>query len=430
MLYDHAPVQESSTSVTPTLRAEADLLPEEAAWGNQAMIEELNSAAEGGGTEGDEEAALGPGGFDYHGAELVSPEIGHQPGAQIPDSIYDEVYRDALGSATIFSVGIQEWLAMRADARAAAEQAVARYEALLDEEMAASLGSGALQNLPPEDREAIEALAQEQAVHRLNVGHTGGVGEVDLAAMDPTQLYNYLHDLVIRSGGEFTEEDMEVNLIGIRGMNVEGETHDNSLGEDGLASYDDTMYATRMVDGVPEVYTFAATTDYGDRQDLIGTTYGYDDPDGEREYLLLADGSYNMYMHTNMQNLAADNLDAHALHEGYGWVEGQEPATSVLDVDRDRQVDPEELEDHSYEHQGINVHVGGRYDDPRVYSWSAGCQVIARAPRDEANAVEGVSYYDTFLDLMQADPRAAEASTGNASVGYTLATAQNLPSAR
>lgn len=420
-----------------------DQLPEEAAWGNQAMIEANNlsvapevEASESGGGSAEqaeaeqEEEVLGPGGFDYHGEELVNPAVAYQDPAAIPDSIYAAAYQDYLGSCTLESVGGVEWRQMQAEAEAAAALAVSRYEALLQEESSSGPSAEALRHLPPEDREALELIAREQALHRLNVGHTGGVGEVDLASMNPTEQYNYLHDLVLRSGGTFTEADLEVNLIGIRGMNVEGETHDNGLGEDGLAAYDDTIYAVRMVDGKPEVYTFAATTDYGDRSDLQETNFGYDDPDGEREYLLLADGSYDMYMNSNITTMSATDLQAHALREGRSYVEGQNPATSVLDVDRDRQVDPEELENHSYQHQGINVHVGGRYDDAKVDSWSAGCQVIPRAPRDAANGVDGVSYYDTFLRLLQEDPRAAEANKGtNAHVGYTLATAQNLPSA-
>ncbi len=427
--YRQQPVADSSASLVE------DNLPEEAAWGNQAMIEQTVSEEvqeETGETpdpevEGEEEA-LGPGGFDYHGEALVDPEVAHQEAGDIPDSVYAQVYQDALDGIPLERLPEEDREAILADARAEAELAVARYEALLSEEMAGSISPEALRYLPQEDREAIEKLAREQALHRLNVGHTGGVGELDLEAMNPTQLYNYLHDLVLRSGGEFTEEDLEVNLIGIRGMNTDGEFHDNALGEDGKAHYDDTIYAVRMVDGKPEVYTFAATTDYGDRSDLLETGFGYDDPDGEREYLLLADGSYQMYMHGNIANLTENDLNSHALHEGWGWVEGQESATSVLDVDRDRQVDPEELENNSYEHQGINVHVGGRADDSKVDSWSAGCQVIPRAPRDEANAQEGVYYYDTFLELLQEDPRAAGAIKGeNPSVTYTLASAQNLP---
>lgn len=425
--YRQQPVADSSASLVE------DNLPEEAAWGNQAMIEQSVSeevheetgeapepAAEG------EEEALGPGGFDYHGEALVDPEVAHQEAGEIPDSVYAQVYQDALDGIPLERLPEEDREAILADARAEAELAVARYEALLSEEMAGSVSAEALRYLPQEDREAIEKLAREQALHRLNVGHTGGVGELDLEAMNPTQLYNYLHDLVLRSGGEFTEEDLEVNLIGIRGMNAEGETHDNALGEDGKAHYDDTIYAVRMVDGKPEVYTFAATTDYGDRSDLLETGFGYDDPDGEREYLLLAEGSYQMYMNGNIMSMDEDDLKMHALREGSS--RSLEPVTSVLDVDRDRQVDPEELENNSYNYQGINMHVGGRYDDTKVDSWSAGCQVIPRAPRDEAKAPEGVYFYDTFLQLLQEDPRAAGAIKGeNPYVNYTLANAENLP---
>jgi hypothetical protein len=307
-------------------------------------------------------------------------------------------------------VPLEDRAAMYNEAVQAGEEAVLAFDRIYREEMA-ELSGGERHQLPPEERLAIASEARANAVARVNLGHAGGVGEVDLAGMSEIEKFRYLKAEIEARGGQFRTEDMAMNVIGVRGLD-HGATGDNSPNE-----YNDTIYVLRMESGEPHVYEFNATTDYGDWDKVNDAGYGVNvrTEDGAQwAPLLMAEGSYTM------------NVGTHAW--GTDWSHealterGGSGVTSIADVDGDHRVDPEELQ-FSFTDQGINVHRGGLPDRP-VNAYSAGCQVIPKRPSgDESKAL----YWEDFHQMITEDP---VYGTTEDLIPYTLADVTHLPSTR
>ena len=340
--------------------------------------------------------------------ELVNPAIASQPLAVIREEIRLAALRDAL-PPEMEHVPLEDRAAMYNAAVQAGDEAVKAFDRLYREETARL--SGGERHLPPEERLAIASEARANAVARINLGHAGGVGEVDLNGMSEIEKFRYLKAEIEARGGEFRTEDMAMNVIGVRGLD-HGVTGDNAPNE-----YNDTIYVLRTEDGEPHVYEFNATTDYGDWDKVKDAGYGVNvrTEDGYQwAPLLMAEGSYTM------------NVGTHAW--GTDWshealVErGGSGVTSIADVDGDHRVDPEEAV-FSFTDQGINVHRGGQPDRP-VNAYSAGCQVIPRRPSgDESSTL----YWEDFHQMITEDP---VYGTTEDLIPYTLADVVHLPSTR
>ena len=340
--------------------------------------------------------------------ELVNPAIASQPLAVIREEIRRAATREAL-PPDMHHYPLEDRAEMLTAATQAGQEAVTAFDRIYREEMAA-LGGGE-RHLPPEERQAIASEARAAAVHRINLGHAGGVGQVDLTQMTEIERFRYLQAEIEARGGEFRTEDMAMNVIGVRGLD-HGVTGDNAPNE-----YNDTIYVLRMENGQPHVYEFNATTDYGDWDKVKNAGYGVTvrTEDGYQwAPLLMAEGSYQM------------NVGTHAW--GTDWSHealietGGSGVTSIADVDGDHRVDPEETV-FSFTDQGINVHKGGLPDRP-VNAYSAGCQVIPRRPSgDESSTL----YWEDFHQMITEDP---VYGTKDDLIPYTLADVTHLPNTR
>lgn len=210
--------------------------------------------------------------------------------------------------------------------------------------------------------------------------------------MTPEQQYNYLHDITVSMANgdesQWRTGNDEVNLIGIRSwQNGQAGTSEGN-------KYNDTIYAVRMHDGVPEVYAFNGTVDAG--IDPGGTGYGYSGPEGSG-FSHVADGSYPIGTFSK----------AGGGHWGVDTTLGQTGDVRInVDFNNDGVIqDNERINKTEGAGWGIFFHPGGQGEN--VNSWSAGCQVI----RPEQ--------YGTFQSLIQQDP--------NQKFGYTLVDSSNLP---
>ncbi|MCB9760286.1 MAG: DUF4157 domain-containing protein [Alphaproteobacteria bacterium] len=349
-----------------------------------------------------QDPVFGPDGFDYHGAELVDPEAAQLPPDELNDAIYDQVFADALPES-FERLPIQERQYLLEEAQAEAQLAQDRFDALYEQEL--GLSADVLNQLPYPVREMMEQQAREDALHRLNVGHTGGVGpDVDLSQMSEVEQYNYLHDLILRGGNEFRDGEMEVNILGVRGLEG-GVVGDNAANE-----YNDTIYVLRInEEGQAEVHDFAATTDYGDYDQVLAAGYG-GVADGETYPLLMAPGAYSMATQTD-PNRDGTN---HFLYEGW---DPDAPTTSVPDINGNHRVDDDEMA-YPHEYQGINSHAGGT--GTSVGTWSAGCQVVPRRPSGDTS---DRNFYEEYYDVVSADPDFATAER----IPYTLVEAWDAP---
>jgi hypothetical protein len=340
--------------------------------------------------------------------ELVNPAIASQPLSVIRAEIRRGAMQDALPS-DMSRLGMAERRDLNAEARLAADRAVEAFDRLCREETA-RLGED-VRHLPPEERQAIASEARAAAIVRLNLGHAGGVGQVDLTTMTELERFDYLRAEIEARGGELRTEDMAMNVIGVRGLD-HGVTGDNAPNE-----YNDTIYVLRTEDGEPHVYEFNATTDYGDWDKVQNAGYGVNvnTEDGYQwAPLLMAEGSYQMNVGTHAWGTAWSH---EALVET-----GGSGVTSIADVDGDHRVDPEETQ-YSFTGQGINVHAGGSPDHP-VNAYSAGCQVIPRRPSGDDSAT---LYWDDFHRMITEDP---VYGTPEDLIPYTLADVTHLPSTR
>jgi hypothetical protein len=263
-------------------------------------------------------------------------------------------------------------------------EAAARKKAL-EEEMAKKKAAAA-----EEVKGKQEAVEAEYSQKMLQA--SGPTLPPNFNEMTPEQQYNYLHDVVVAmaDGDEsaWKTGDREVNLIGIRSWQngQAGSTEGNT--------YNDTIYAVRMVNGKPEVYAFNATVDAG--IDPGGTGYGYSDSRG-RGYSHVADGYYpdGTFVKSNNQKWGVRTVLAQA---GNVRINCDYSNDGVIQ-------DDERINVTEGAGWGIYFHPGGRGDN--VWSSSAGCQAI----RPEQ--------YGTFMQLIEESP--------SNSFGYTLVDSRNLP---
>jgi hypothetical protein len=177
----------------------------------------------------------------------------------------------------------------------AGDEAVTAFDRLYREEMA-WLAGGERPELLPEERLAIASLARASAVARINLGHAGGVGEVDLNGMTEIHKFRYLEAEIEARGGAFRTGDMAMNVIGVRGLD-HGATGDNAPNE-----YNDTIYVLRVENGAPHVYELNATTNYGDWDKVKDAGYGVSvatEKGPQWAPLLMAEGSYMMNIGTH-----------------------------------------------------------------------------------------------------------------------------------
>ncbi|MCA9490263.1 MAG: hypothetical protein KC621_10070 [Myxococcales bacterium] len=232
------------------------------------------------------------------------------------------------------------------------------------------------------------------------------VGSEAFTALPPDQQVAMFQQMVEARGGEWADGAGELNLIGVRGMSVDGTMHDNSE-----AAYDDTMYAVRMVEGpdgelVPEIHAFPVTTDYGNANPHTH------DADGR----LMVPGSYELTINPNATPDADFDDKGHFFALNQSW---SETIPWALDADGDRRVDPEETQ--GTDRYGFAIHPGGDQDAP-VGDWSWGCQVIPSTGPD------GATPYADFYQLLTEDPRwdASRGQTQGETMGYTLVDSSEL----
>jgi hypothetical protein len=341
--------------------------------------------------------------------ELVNPAIASQPLSVIREEIRRAALRGALPE-DMYHVPLEDRAAMYSEAVKAGDEAVAAFDRIHREELS-RLEDENGKHLPAPERAALASEAVSTAIARVNLGHAGGVGDVDLNSMTELEKFNYLRAEIEARGGEFRTEDMAMNVVGVRGLD-HGVTGDNAPNE-----YNDTIYVLRMENGTPHVYEFNATTDYGDWDKVKDAGYGVTVlTEGTYQWapLLMAEGSYMM------------NVGTHAW--GTSWshealVEtGGSGVTSIADVNGNHRVDPEEMS-FSFTDQGTNVHKGGLPDRP-VNAYSAGCQVIPKRPSgDESSTL----YWEDFHQMITEDP---VYGTKEDRIPYTLADVLHMPSTR
>lgn len=230
------------------------------------------------------------------------------------------------------------------------------------------------QNMPPEDRQAVwddynkshpTTTTQPATGTQGTTGTQGATqtGPVDLSTMTQQQQYNYFQNLVESQGGTWKDADGQVNLVGIRSFQ-DGKPTDGTAN-----AYDDTIYSVRMVDGQPEVKSFTASTDAGafdPKKNNPDNPYGGTDNDGDWGVSHLADGFYEdawtagATVQTDLGLRQNKDVQVH-FDNNYDGV--------IAEDERDNQTKGAGW--------GIQFHpaeVG--YDDGKVGSWSAGCQVI------------------------------------------------------
>ena len=341
--------------------------------------------------------------------QVVNPAVATQSPAVIREEIRRNATQQALPPASVIRhLPPEDQGDVYASAAARGDRAAEAFDRIYQEELN-RVSPEMKQRLPPEDLVAIEREAREHAVERINLGHVGGTGNVDLNSMTEGEKFNYLRDLIEDSGGTFRTDDNAMNVIGLRGLE-NGVDGDNAANE-----YNDTVFVLRYEDGEPQVYEFPATTDYGSTEDTkdVGDGVTAQTPDGPQwAPLLMAEGSYMMNIGTH----AAGQPWAHeALREAGGSL-----VTSVPDLNGNHRVDPEEMQ-YQYHDQGINVHGGGTSDT--VGQWSTGCQVIPREPSGGDDS--GRLYWDDFHTMMTEDP---VYGTTLDLIPYTLVDVQNAPS--
>lgn len=160
--------------------------------------------------------------------------------------------------------------------------------------------------------------------------------------------------LVKKNGGTWRTGTNQVNIVGLRGQDVNGKRHGNAFNQ-----WNDTLaYVWKGTDGKMHVKEFRATTDpgqkSGDGRDVNG--------DGRPDIAHLRPGSYPYHLGSHHGVYGAGN-------PGYN-----------LQVDRDTNHDgrisaaerkaSQRRDDRGF---GINIHWG---DGSVVGGWSLGCQVI------------------------------------------------------
>jgi hypothetical protein len=341
--------------------------------------------------------------------QVVNPAVATQPPAVIREEIRKNATQQAMPPASVMiHLPPEDQGDIYASAAAKGNAAAEAFDRLYQEELN-RVSPELKQHLPPEDVAALEQEARQHAVERINLGHVGGTGNVDLTSMNEQEKFNYLRDLIEDQGGTFRTEDNAMNVIGLRGL------ENGAVGDNAANEYNDTLFVLRYEDGKPQVYEFPATTDYGSTQDTSDAGDGVtaQTPDGAQWAPLLAtEGSYTMNIGTH----AAGTEWAHeALREA-----GGSGVISVPDLNGNHRVDPEEMQ-YQYTDQGINVHGGGR--SGTVGQWSTGCQVIPREPT--AGDDTGRLYWDDFHTMMTEDP---VYGTTLDLIPYTLVDVQNAPS--
>lgn len=245
-----------------------------------------------------------------------------------------------------------------------------------------------------------QALRDRLATAELKtpVAAAGSTTPVNLNSLSTQQQYDYLRNVVVQQAGgdssAWKTGEGEVNLIGIRSFQdgkpttAEGNT------------YNDSIYAVRMVDGRPQVTAFSGSTDAGIFPDPAASGFGYTDPQGTYQGIShLADGFYP---------------DA--------WVRGAVAAGGAglrqageirIHADSNNNGVIDETERLGPDGQGvtkgagwqIQFHTGGAGTE--VNRWSAGCQVI------HANQ------WQAFQELVGNAP--------NAAFSYALVDSANLP---
>ncbi len=160
--------------------------------------------------------------------------------------------------------------------------------------------------------------------------------------------------VVKQSGGTWRTGTNQVNIVGLRGQDVNGQRNGNSFNQ-----WNDTMaYVWKDTHGKMQVREFRATTDpgmkWGDGRDANG--------DGVKDIAHLRPGSYAYHLGTHRGQWGAGNpnsnlpVDRDTNHDGRISVAERAASKRRGDVG-----------------YGINIHWG---DSATVGGWSLGCQVI------------------------------------------------------
>jgi peptidoglycan hydrolase-like protein with peptidoglycan-binding domain len=160
--------------------------------------------------------------------------------------------------------------------------------------------------------------------------------------------------LVKKAGGKWRSGVNEMNIVGLRGQDVDGKRNGNAFNQ-----WNDTMaYVWKGRDGKMHVREFRATTDPG-----LKSGTGQDaNRDGSLDLAHLRPGSYPYYLGTHRGLYGAGNpgynLPVYRDTNHDGHISSAEKAASKRRDDRG---------------SGINIHWGDGYV---VGGFSAGCQVV------------------------------------------------------
>lgn len=169
--------------------------------------------------------------------------------------------------------------------------------------------------------------------------------------------YDWYLRLVQSEGFAVRTGPNEVNVVGLRGFDVDGGPGGNAFND-----WNDTIaFVWRDGDGVPHAVEFRATTDpgqaWGDAPDVNG--------DGRGDVAHLRPGQYTYFAGTHRGRATAGNptvnvpVDRDTNHDG--------------DISNGERAESAQRGDVGY---GINIHWGPGYDSGDVGGYSLGCQVV------------------------------------------------------
>jgi hypothetical protein len=289
-------------------------------------------------------------------------------------AIREEILRAATRKAIPFLMMHRLLPEDRAEAYNSAAQtgqrAVEAFGRIYREEL---LRAGYEPHVAPEDRMALASEARVAAVRRINLGHAGGMGKVNLTQMTELERFRYLRAEIEVRGGELRSESMAMNVIGVRGLD-HGVTGDN-------APNVHTIYVLRTKAGKPRVCEFNAKSGCGDWAAVMR----------------MADRSYMM------------SVGTHAPGSAWSFEALLERSGSGIGF--------------RFTGQGISVHAAGPPERP-LNARSAACQVIQRRPAGDHSAT---LYWEDFHRMITEDP---VYDTTNGLIPYTLADVAHLPSTR
>lgn len=219
-----------------------------------------------------------------------------------------------------------------------------------------SLGEG--RSLAPAHAEAIANIAKQRNIDLSAPDAAARLRPVGARPDGQGARFDWYTRVVESQGHAMKTGPNEMNVIGLRGFDVDAGAHDNAFG-----AWNDTIaFAWRDGDGQPHVVEYRATTD-------PGRTNASDAPDangdGAGDVAHLRPGQYTYYVGTHRGRPGAGN-----------------PTVNVpvdRDTNHDGDISPAEREasqqrgDVGY---GINIHWGPGYGSGEVGGYSLGCQVV------------------------------------------------------